>query len=82
MQGVVESWMRARQVVGSFYGASDHRIDAIGYATTMYVFGNNFEQLVSMALHNGYRTNVVTIVQLEIANSGRSAGDTGLIYQL
>ena len=81
MQGVAERWMRLRQAAGSFYGSSDHSTDATDYATNMYVLGNNFENIDSMASHSGYSENG-SIVKLQITNSGLPAGDTCLIYQV
>ena len=81
-KGVAESWVRLRQAAGSFSGSTDHNIDATDYATNMYVLGNNFEKIDSMASHSGYSTKDGSIVQLQITNPGLSAGDTCLIYQV
>ena len=76
------NWMRLRQTAGSFYGSSDHNIDATDDATAMYVLGNNFEKIGSMASHRGYSNKDGSIVRLQITKSGLSAGDTCLVYQV
>ena len=81
-RGIAESWMRLRQAAGSFYGSSDHSIAPTDYAGTCYILGNNFEKVDSMASHSGYSTKDGSIVQLTIENSGLSAGDACLIYQV
>ena len=74
--------MRLRQAAGSFYGSSDHSISPADYANGCYVLGNNFEKVDSQASHSGYSTKDGSIVQLTIENSGLSAGDACLIYQV
>ena len=78
-KGIAESFMRLRQVAGSFYGSSDHSILASDYAGQTYILGNNFEKFDSMASHSGNSTKDGSIVQLAIENSGLSAGDACLI---
>ena len=74
--------MRLRQAAGSCYGNSDHSILASDYAGQTYMLGNNFEKVDSMASHSGYSTKDGSIVQLTIENSGLSAGDACLIFQV
>ena len=81
-RGIAESWMRLRQAAGSFYGTSDHSIASADYANGCYILGNNFEKVDSMASHSGYSTKDGSIVQLTIENSGLTAGDACLIYQV
>ena len=81
-RGIAESFMRLRQAAGSFYGSSDHSISSADYANGCYLLGNNFEKVDSMASHSGISTKDGSIVQLTIENSGLSAGDACLIYQV
>ena len=81
-RGIVESWMRLRQAAGSVYGSSDHSISPADDAGSCYILGNNFEKVDSMASHSGYSTKDGSIVQLSIENSGLSAGDACIIYQV
>ena len=81
-RGEAESWMRLRQTAGSCYGSSDHSILASDYAGQTYILGNNFEKVDSMASHSGHSTKDGSIVQLTIENSGLSAGDACLIFQV
>ena len=82
-KGIAESFMRLRQAAVSFYGSSDHSILASDYAGQTYILGNNLEKVDSYATsHSGYSTKDSSIVQLTIENSGLSAGDACLIFQV
>ena len=81
-RGIAESFMRLRQAAGSFYGSSDHSISPADYANGCYILGNNFEKVDSMASHSGISTKDGSSVQLNIENSGMSAGDACIIYQV
>ena len=81
-RGIAEHFMRLRQAAGSFYGSSDHSISPADYANGCYILGNNFDKVDSMASHSGYATKDGSIVQLTIENSGLSAGDECIIYQV
>ena len=74
--------MRLRQAAGSFYGASDHSISPSDYANGCYILANNFEKVDAMASHSGYNTKDGSIVQLTVENSGLSASDACIIYQI
>ena len=64
------------------YGNSDHSISPTDYAGSCYILGNNFEKVDSMDSHSGISTKDGSIVQLNVENSGLSAGDACIIYQV
>ena len=80
--GIAESFMRLRQAAGTFYGSSDHSILPSQYASNSYILGCQLEKVDGQASHSGISTKDGSIVQLSVQNSGLSAGDTCLIFQV
>ena len=71
--------MRLKQASGVFYGTDDVSLSVGGYTSNQFILGLDLENL-SQASRAGVSTKDGSIVQLEVNNSGLSAGDTVMIF--
>ena len=81
VRAFAQTFMRLKQAAGVFYGADDLSLSVAGYTSNQFILGLDLEKAGNLgATHSGISTKDGSIVQLEVNNSGLSAGDTVMIF--